>query len=296
MMQNDQLSKPPGRDTHSEVGESSFVRRSSVLIFFAGSLTTLLTGFVVLSVKDSIDRSAGRAVGESLADTASSTLETVSNWDGKDWQRAYRAAGAIMDLMMPVEESETAELRMAVNTVMASAKKKLRQEDVLKELITVSMRDDLLERLENPIDNSDLLVDLATSEVLLSLEREGISDEENHIRAERARKAVTRAVSSAPSSWRPRFLAAALNYVNSYGEADHERAIDEFRSLLEAQESKPQLPAYAWTYLFLGNLQLEAGSRQEAQKTWLKGLELFPENELLLERVAAAESRRGRRE
>ena len=187
----------------------SFVR-SHALIFFAGSLITLLIGLVVFSVKDSIDRSVGRAAGESLAETASSTYETVSNWDGKDRQRAYRAAGAIMDLMMPVEESETVEVRMAVNTVMATAKRKLRQEDVLKELIIVSMRDDVLERLENSTDNSDLLVDLATSEVLLSLERAGISDEENHRRAERARKAVTRAVSLAPSSWRPRFLAAAL--------------------------------------------------------------------------------------
>ena len=55
-------------------------------------------------------------------------------------------------------------------------------------------------------------------------------------------------------------------------------AINQFEILLKQAETGPLRPDMAQSYLFLGNLYLEQGKREEALSTWKKGLGFFPDH------------------
>ncbi len=258
-------------------------RRPAILLVVVVSMP--LAALLLFMAKQSFDRSVSRALGEGLADTASRAKEAISRWDGEDWQKVYRAAGAVFDLTTLGKEVERLPLPCsAFDQVVTATKRTLRQEDVLTAALTHWMRQDLLERVEAPSTSARPLADLATLEILEFARRQSLG-EKGRAELGRAEHAVARAVAAAPIHWRPRFLQAALKYLESYGKPHHDEAIRAFEELLDRQASEPRRDEHVWTYLFLGNLYLEARSRIEAREIWQRGLEVFPEDDRLSGRL-----------
>ncbi len=62
-------------------------------------------------------------------------------------------------------------------------------------------------------------------------------------------------------------------------------AIRHFETLLSQQETAPQAPEHAQTYLFLGNLHAQAGDEDKAREVWERGLGRFPGSAELRQRI-----------
>ena len=63
-------------------------------------------------------------------------------------------------------------------------------------------------------------------------------------------------------------------------------AIKQFEILIDQQRSEPPIPAYAQTWLLLGNMYQQLGRADQALTTWQSGLALFPDNQQLAQQIA----------
>ncbi len=63
-------------------------------------------------------------------------------------------------------------------------------------------------------------------------------------------------------------------------------AIRQYELLIETQSHLPPTPRHAESFLYLGNLHFNRGDKAKAKEVWRQGLELFPESDALLEKVA----------
>lgn len=108
--------------------------------------------------------------------------------------------------------------------------------------------------------------------------------------AMRADQAFDRALELDPTSWEARFTkAVSLSHWPAFLGRGPE-AIEHLELLIEQQSTEPQShPVYALPFLFLGNLHLSAGDRDEAVATWKEGLALFPSHAELQNALALAE-------
>lgn len=87
------------------------------------------------------------------------------------------------------------------------------------------------------------------------------------------------------TNWDARFtLARHYFYADMHGDS-----IRQFEVLVDQQEQGAPKPAFAQTYLWLGNLYINQGERVEAIRTWSDGLRLFPSDEALRARLKAFE-------
>lgn len=63
-------------------------------------------------------------------------------------------------------------------------------------------------------------------------------------------------------------------------------AIQHFEILIGQQQSGPANPAYAQSYYFLGNMYQQTGDAEKALEAWRRGLDRYPDNEMLLQQLA----------
>jgi tetratricopeptide (TPR) repeat protein len=109
--------------------------------------------------------------------------------------------------------------------------------------------------------------------------------------AMRADQAFDRALELDPTSWEARFTkAVALSHWPAFLGRGPE-AIEHLEILIEQQAALPSQAVFALPYLFLGNLHLSAGERDEAIATWKEGLALFPHHAELRQALELAEPR-----
>jgi len=106
------------------------------------------------------------------------------------------------------------------------------------------------------------------------------------ILAMKADKSFDAALSLDPSNWEARFTkAVAMSYwppqLNK-GQA----VIDQFTQLIEQQEAQPSQPQFAAPYLWLGDHYQKTGKSDYARATWQCGLERFPADATLKQRLA----------
>lgn len=107
--------------------------------------------------------------------------------------------------------------------------------------------------------------------------------------AVKADKAFDAALEIDPQHWEARFTKAVSLSFWPPALGKQAMAIQEFETLLGQQSAGAPRPEHAQTYLFLGNVHQGSGSIQKALETWRRGLELFPDNEELRQRIASAE-------
>ncbi len=111
---------------------------------------------------------------------------------------------------------------------------------------------------------------------------------EQGILAMKADKAFDSALNLDSSNWEARFSkAVAMSYwppmLNKA-----EEVIWHFETLVQQQEAQTSQPQFAETYAWLGDQYLKAGRSNDAQLVWKRGAALFPTNEKLQTKLAAA--------
>jgi tetratricopeptide (TPR) repeat protein len=117
----------------------------------------------------------------------------------------------------------------------------------------------------------------------------GASDQEKGLLAMKADRAFDAALAVDPGHWEARFSKAmALAFWPPIFGKQAE-SIRQFETLLEQQESQVAPRAeFVQTYLFLGNLYEQQGSREKALETWRKGGSRFPDHPELSRRLVEA--------
>lgn len=111
---------------------------------------------------------------------------------------------------------------------------------------------------------------------------------EQGILAMQADKLFDTALNLDPSNWEARFTkAVALSYwPPSMNKGDE--VIQHFQTLMQQQESQPPQPHFAETYAWLGEQYQHSGHSDYAVTVWERGASLFPNDEGLKKKLAAA--------
>lgn len=110
---------------------------------------------------------------------------------------------------------------------------------------------------------------------------------EQGILAMQADKVFDTALELDPSNWDARFTkAVAMSYWPEQLNRRDE-VVEQFCTLIEQQETQPQQPHFAMSYLQLGQQYQQAGYPDLAQQVWQRGAALFPGNEDLRTKLAA---------
>lgn len=89
-----------------------------------------------------------------------------------------------------------------------------------------------------------------------------------------------------PSNWEAQFVKSASM---TYWPADPTRdaqVVQTLSGLIDRQETMPSQPEFAGTYLMLGNEYQKIGQPDKAQATWQLGLQNFPNNTELQQKLA----------
>ena len=128
-------------------------------------------------------------------------------------------------------------------------------------------------------ENADLQVALGTA-YLQKLFEVGNTPEAGPW-AMKSDAAFDRALAIDDHNWGARFTKAVSlsNWPAFLGRGPE--AIEHFETLLDQQAEVPPREEFAFTYLFLGNMQHASGYGAKAIATWKAGLELFPDREEL---------------
>jgi hypothetical protein len=111
---------------------------------------------------------------------------------------------------------------------------------------------------------------------------------ERGILAMQADKVFDSALNLDPSNWEARFnKAVALSYwPATMGKSDE--VIGHFLTLIQQQETQPQQPQFAESYLWLGDQYEKVGRNDDAHSVWERGAALFPEHQQLKNRLIAS--------
>jgi len=111
---------------------------------------------------------------------------------------------------------------------------------------------------------------------------------EQGILAMQADKVFDAALALDPANWEARFTkAVALSYWPPAMNKGDE-VIQHFQTLIQQQETLPQQPQFAQPYAWLGDQYQKAGRTDEARLVWQRGATLFPNDEKLQAKLAAA--------
>jgi tetratricopeptide (TPR) repeat protein len=150
--------------------------------------------------------------------------------------------------------------------------------------------DQAISELEQRTSNNRSSADCAAALGQAYLQKCGaISDvREQGILAMQADKVFDAALDLDSSNWEARFTkAVALSYwPASMGKSDE--VINHFLTLIQQQETQPQQPQFAESYLWLGDQYQKAARSDDARNAWGRGAALFPENQQLKNRLASA--------
>ena len=88
------------------------------------------------------------------------------------------------------------------------------------------------------------------------------------------------------SNWEARYTkAVAMSYWPPELNKGNE-VIDQFRTLIEQQETQPPQPNFARTYTRLGEQYAKTGHPDDAARVWQRGAALFPQDEDLKKKLA----------
>jgi len=108
------------------------------------------------------------------------------------------------------------------------------------------------------------------------------------ILAMQADQTFDQALTLDPNNWDARFWkASALTHWPAELNKSQE-IMENFSTLIDQQETRAPQPEYAQSYVLLGEQYLKAGYPDNAQQMWQRGAALFPNNEVLQNKLASS--------
>jgi vitamin B12 transporter len=98
---------------------------------------------------------------------------------------------------------------------------------------------------------------------------------------------LEQALALEPTSWETRFRLAMNHFHSPPFMGRTGEAVRHLETLLAQQGDRADVPSFAGTYLYLGDLYKRTGREDDARRTWEKGHRLFPQNPSLAARLGA---------
>lgn len=91
-----------------------------------------------------------------------------------------------------------------------------------------------------------------------------------------------------PQNWEAQFVkCASMVYWPANPQYDND-ALQRMSALIDQQETMPQIPEFAQSYVILGNEYQKLGKTAEAEATWALGAQKFPGDATLKQKIAGA--------
>jgi hypothetical protein len=189
-------------------------------------------------------------------------------------------------------EAAVAELRAALAPPAAQSAGRSRAPLIDEEALERAV-DRALERRERRADADDAKDDAAAASrllaELLALDLDGLvtaaGGPEAGCWGAKGAAAFERALELDETNWDARYtLAQHFYYADMRGDS-----IRQLERLIEQQQGRPAEGKHANAFVLLGNLHMDAGHADDALAAWRAGLQRFPGNAALLERLRAYE-------
>jgi tetratricopeptide (TPR) repeat protein len=183
-----------------------------------------------------------------------------------------------------ISNEETNSIRKTVDALLAARSGKHAMFQQLNKDQLEAVIADLQQRaVANPND-AEIPTTLGEAQLNLvrTLHESGSADQDQvGILAMQADQNFNAALKIDPQNWEAQFVKAATMVYWPPNEARDNNAAQMLSHLIDQQETLPQQPEFAQTYLALGNQYQKMGKLQEAMATWTLGAQKFPSDPAL---------------
>jgi tetratricopeptide (TPR) repeat protein len=206
------------------------------------------------------------------------------------------ASASATTAVSPASISLTPAQKMA--KALLSAKSAQEKQALFDELLKNGQLDDVIadlkqEAKDNP-NNAEIPTTLGEAELnaIRSLMDNGglaANHDQIGILAMEADQEFDAALQIDPNNWEAEFVkASSMTYWPSNPQTDSE-VVQRLTSLIDQQETMSANPAFAQTYLTLGNEYQKLGQTDKAQATWALGAQEYPNNSDLQKKLASTQ-------
>jgi tetratricopeptide (TPR) repeat protein len=185
---------------------------------------------------------------------------------------------------------EASSLSRTVDVLVSPQASRQQKQDAWKYLGEAGKLDQAIAELEKRTTNDSSNAECAAVLGHAYLHKCGIIQDvrEQGILAMQADKLFDTALSLDPSNWEARFIkAVAMSYWPPMLNKGDE-VIQHFQTLIQQQETQTPQTQFAETYAWLGDQYQKAGRADDAKAVWQRGAALFPADEKLRTKLAAA--------
>jgi tetratricopeptide (TPR) repeat protein len=194
-----------------------------------------------------------------------------------------------------VNETKPVDSTNAINRAvdaLLSAKSAGEKHDLFQQLLKDGQLDaamaELQQRMMDNPTNAEIPTTLGEAQLnkLRAIKDAGGDPNEMGILAMQADQSFNAALKIDPQNWEANFVKAASMY---YWPADPARDADvvqRLSGLIDQQETMSPNPAFAQTYVVLGNEFQKLGQPDKAAATWQLGLTKFPNDPTLLKKIS----------
>lgn len=207
---------------------------------------------------------------------------------------AENSTGPVVAATSTVAEAKadvsTALVRKAVDALL-SARTAGEKHAAFQQLIKDGQLDaaiaDLKQRMTDDPTNAQLPATLGEAQLnkVRLLKEAGADINELGIVAMQADQSFNAALKIDPNNWEANFMKASSMYYWPANEQRDAEVVQRLSNLIDQQETMTANPAFAQTYLVLGNQFQKIGQPDKAMGTWQLGLQKFPNDAALLKKI-----------
>jgi tetratricopeptide (TPR) repeat protein len=192
-----------------------------------------------------------------------------------------------------VSDESTNSISKAVDALL-SAKSGAQKHLLFQQLAQAGELDQVMTELQQreAKDPNDPEIPTTLGEALLNKVRAAIDanggqdNEDIKIMALQADQDFNTALNIDPKNWEAQFVkAASMSYWPANPQMDND-VVQRLSNLIDQQETMPQQPEFAQTYVVLGDEYQKIGQPEKAAATWLLGAQAFPNDPTLQKKIS----------
>ena len=189
------------------------------------------------------------------------------------------------------EAEAVAAFRKTIDTLLSSQITPKQKHEMFEQFRAAGQMDQVIAELKRRAkgDPQTPEIPVTLGEALLNkvgaLHAAGGDVNEMGILAMQADQSFNTALKMDPANWEAQYVKySTMFYWPAEPTRDNEAA-QKLSSLIDQQETMPQQPHFAQTYVALGNQYQKIGQTDKAQATWQLGLQKFPNDSTLLKKL-----------
>jgi tetratricopeptide (TPR) repeat protein len=272
------------------------MKTKSFIVALVIVCVVVVAGAIVYLGRQKTSPPATSIVQSSPDQLQSQTISSLPKQESQPAISQNAAAPAQTPIAAPaVNETKPVDSTNAINRAvdaLLSAKSAGEKHDLFQQLLKDGQLDaamaELQQRMMDNPTNAEIPTTLGEAQLnkLRAIKDAGGDPNEMGILAMQADQSFNAALKIDPQNWEANFVKAASMY---YWPADPARDADvvqRLSGLIDQQETMSPNPAFAQTYVVLGNEFQKLGQPDKAAATWQLGLTKFPNDPTLLKKIS----------